>query len=154
MNDITRGTAAALRAISLLFILILVAMACSDSQVASPTETTPDGTYPMVMYDCEGDCDEPAVSLGGMFYVATLGCEPIASDATQETIAVPDPDSPISVPYSEARVITGIDRTVAVAIGPESPPGCDQERSSWWAAREQSHLYDEELGDALRSLTP
>ncbi len=107
----------------------------------------------MVMNDCNGDCEEPPLGMGGQFYYLR-SCEPVDEAYLGETIAVADPASIITVPYEMARPIVGIDTEQAVAIGPESPSACGNlAKSGWFVARSKDYRYSDELSQQLASLS-
>lgn len=108
----------------------------------------------MVMNDCDGDCEEPGLGMGGRFY-HMLSCEPVDEAFLGEPIAVADPQSVITVRYEIARPITGIDVEQVVAVGPASPTACDSlDLSGWFAARSQDYLYSEDLSQQIATLAP
>jgi hypothetical protein len=108
----------------------------------------------MVMNDCEGDCEEPGLGMGGRFY-HLLSCEPVDEAFLGEAIAVADPESVITVGYEVARPIAGIDVEKVVAVGPESPSACDsRDLRGWFAARSQDYLYDDDLNQQISNLAP
>lgn len=131
---------------------MLMLPSCSKMTSPPPTATNPDGQFLMVMYDCQGDCEEPAVGSDGRFY-RVIYCEEVDSGALGGAIAVPDPDSPVPVPYVEAKTIEGIEPAEAVALGPGSPSGCERE-SGWWAALSLDHMDDAQLKARMRALAP
>lgn len=144
---------------TLLTLLVLLAYLSACSSDSSPAPRVPDGTTPeglwlMVMNDCDGDCEEPGLGMGGQFY-HLLSCEPVDEAYLSEAIAVADPASDITVPYEMARPIVGIAAEQAVAVGPESPSACDDlDRRGWFVARSQDYLYSDELSQQLAILTP
>lgn len=143
------------------FLTLLVALVCLSSCSAdpapaprSPDGTTPEGLWLMVMNDCDGDCEEPGLGMGGRFYYA-VSCEPVDEVHLSDPIAIADPGSVITVNYEMARPITGIDAAQAVAVGPESPSACDSpDLRGWFVVRSQDYLDSDELDQQLRSLAP
>lgn len=50
---------------------------CSPGRNPPPTAENSEGLSLMVMYDCHGDCEEPAVGFGGHFYA--VACDGIGN---------------------------------------------------------------------------
>lgn len=143
------------RSLLVFLVLVVAATSCSDGPAGLPPDrTTADGLWLMVMNDCEGDCEEPGIGMGGRYYHAPF-CEPIDEMHLGDRIAVADPESPIAVPYEVARPISGVDVAAAVAVGSASPSVCDnRDRTGWFAFRTVEYLHSADLDQEIRSRAP
>lgn len=146
-----------IRSAATLMMLIMWLSSCSgdvSAEPRSPNQADPDGLWLMVMNDCEGDCEEPGIGMGGRYYYV-ISCEPIDEVYVGERVAIPDPESVVTVVYEMARPIDGIDIEQALAIGPQAPTACeDRSRSGWFAARSMDHLLSDQLSEQLARLSP
>ena len=118
----------------------LLVSCTSTSTYVEPTATNDAGQWLMVKNDCDGDCEDSPLGFDGTYYLPS--CVVIDEPMLGEAVAVKDPESPLPVPYEEARSIVGTDRKVAVAMGLAAhEPWCEA-NCGWWIAISTDHLYD------------